>query len=415
MRKHMARLSIHGTNTTTQVLGMAIIVVFCMGLLKLWWTNRAVRRHEILDIEKRARLTEMRKTGLSSKRGGDIPFGIRAIQSGIEVDGIWISRPASANRASSKLEMSTTTTLIGDFDGQKGKDRRKHLSEEAKLDSRPNSSSTAGKPVPWRTTSDYSNLEGHMASDVASNKSMPLPQISEDPPQLDLNRNTSPLNEDALLQLEDQHGYRPSINAYVPSRYSSQHSSIQRNYYRPTRRSSASVSSSSSISSDSSHSQGAVQPRSDPSSRNSSSSGRGYRSYASRRSHEPRPVPASPSQSSPDKSSFESAASPTSPRAEQSWQQKSNSQASRHGLYQPVAMPQPTFGPGDNYAHMNRTSRKVNSGFEVLPAGTFGYPQQPLSPNSDGSQDADLENEATAREQRKLQKKNSRTALAGAP
>lgn len=31
--------------------------------------------------------------------------------------------------------------------------------------------------------------------------------------------------------------------------------------------------------------------------------------------------------------------------------------------------PEPTFGPGDS--HVNKASRKVNQGFEVLPAGTF--------------------------------------------
>jgi hypothetical protein len=35
-----------------------------------------------------------------------------------------------------------------------------------------------------------------------------------------------------------------------------------------------------------------------------------------------------------------------------------------------VLIPEPTFGPGD--LHLNRTSRKVNNGFEILPAGTFG-------------------------------------------
>lgn len=53
-------------------------------------------RIEIIDAEKRAHASEMESTGLPPPRKqSDIPFGVRAIQSGIEVDGIWISRPGT--------------------------------------------------------------------------------------------------------------------------------------------------------------------------------------------------------------------------------------------------------------------------------------------------------------------------------
>ncbi|QPC66159.1 hypothetical protein HYE67_008390 [Fusarium culmorum] len=79
----------------TFVLGCCIVLVFVAGLIKLWWSNRAMRRHEIIDEEKRARLSLMSYCGIQNMRTPDIPFGIRAIQSGIEVEGIWISRPKS--------------------------------------------------------------------------------------------------------------------------------------------------------------------------------------------------------------------------------------------------------------------------------------------------------------------------------
>lgn len=60
-------------------------------------------KQEILDEEKRARTNEMQKTGLQMCSGVDIPFGVRAIQCGVEVDGIWISRPNTSN-----------STLVGD-------------------------------------------------------------------------------------------------------------------------------------------------------------------------------------------------------------------------------------------------------------------------------------------------------------
>jgi len=77
----------------TFCLGSAILLVFLAGLVKLFFKNRLVAKHVVLDEEKRARQQEMQSTGLPLPRKLDIPFGVRAIQSGIEVDGIWISRP----------------------------------------------------------------------------------------------------------------------------------------------------------------------------------------------------------------------------------------------------------------------------------------------------------------------------------
>ncbi|GKT40098.1 uncharacterized protein ColSpa_00279 [Colletotrichum spaethianum] len=79
----------------TFVLACAIGVVFIIGFAKLWWTNRYIAKLEIIDAEKRAHVAELESTGLPPppRKQSEIPFGVRAIQSGIEVDGIWISRP----------------------------------------------------------------------------------------------------------------------------------------------------------------------------------------------------------------------------------------------------------------------------------------------------------------------------------
>ncbi|CAF3628774.1 unnamed protein product [Fusarium graminearum] len=93
----------------TFVLGCCIVLVFVAGLIKLWWSNRAMRRHEIIDEEKRARLSLMSYCGIQNMRTPDIPFGIRAIQSGIEVEGIWISRPESPE----SCQATPSATLVG--------------------------------------------------------------------------------------------------------------------------------------------------------------------------------------------------------------------------------------------------------------------------------------------------------------
>ncbi|KAK2004121.1 hypothetical protein LX36DRAFT_665994 [Colletotrichum falcatum] len=79
----------------TFILACAIGVVFIIGFIKLWWMNRYIARQEIIDAEKRAHAAELASTGLPipPRKKSEIPFGVRAIQSGVEVDGIWISRP----------------------------------------------------------------------------------------------------------------------------------------------------------------------------------------------------------------------------------------------------------------------------------------------------------------------------------
>ncbi|KAJ3945689.1 uncharacterized protein N0V96_004028 [Colletotrichum fioriniae] len=86
----------------TFVLACAIGVVFIIGFVKLWWSNRYMAKLEIIDAEKRAHASEMESTGLPPPRKqSEIPFGVRAIQSGIEGKGKYVSMgpisPASTN------------------------------------------------------------------------------------------------------------------------------------------------------------------------------------------------------------------------------------------------------------------------------------------------------------------------------
>ncbi|KAJ3486891.1 hypothetical protein NLG97_g6524 [Lecanicillium saksenae] len=83
----------------TFVLACLIAIVFVISFVKLWRTNQILRRYELLDEEKRARLAEMQKYGIEIPAVHDIPFGSRAIQSGIEVDEIWISRPNTPSQS----------------------------------------------------------------------------------------------------------------------------------------------------------------------------------------------------------------------------------------------------------------------------------------------------------------------------
>jgi hypothetical protein len=67
-----------------------------------------MRRLEVIDEEKRARTTEMRHCGIDQWQSDEIPFGVRALQTGVEVDGIWVSRPFSPGTS----QVASSTTLM---------------------------------------------------------------------------------------------------------------------------------------------------------------------------------------------------------------------------------------------------------------------------------------------------------------
>ncbi len=96
-----------------QVLGVCILIVFGIGYGKLLWRNRLARRQEVVDEEKRVKIQQLRNSGqiIETPKAHDIPFGVRAIQNGIEVDGIWISQtntPIPSELRSGTLRGSTS-------------------------------------------------------------------------------------------------------------------------------------------------------------------------------------------------------------------------------------------------------------------------------------------------------------------
>ncbi|KAI0489540.1 hypothetical protein F4859DRAFT_155308 [Xylaria cf. heliscus] len=96
----------------TFVLAAGIVAVFFIGWVKLWWMQRLLKKHALLDEEKRVRQMELRKSGIPTGRRVDIPFGVRAIQSGVEIEGIWISRPVTPMEPRSSSKASSTTLNI---------------------------------------------------------------------------------------------------------------------------------------------------------------------------------------------------------------------------------------------------------------------------------------------------------------
>ncbi|KAK4201257.1 hypothetical protein QBC40DRAFT_61833 [Triangularia verruculosa] len=289
----------------TFILAMGIVVVFCAGLIKLWWNNRLVKKQELLDEEKRLRVEEMRRSGLSVKRTNDIPFGVRAIQGGVEVDGIWISRPASQNDpAAAKLESSSSTDT---------------------------SHSSAPPPV------SQSSLES----------------------QRPLLRTLGGLNEDTPRNLEGHGSSRRPHETYFPT------SSRQglRQPSQPSQQSSAS----------------SLEESAGFSTR--SGSGKSNASSQNPRFYAPKPLREGQHQyHKVNNARVEQDASPdpfqTPARTPSGFSVRLTSGTQTPLLsMNSIPVPEPTFGPGD--LHFNRSSRKINEGFEILPAGTFGASLKP--------------------------------------
>ncbi|UKZ51842.1 hypothetical protein TrVGV298_005606 [Trichoderma virens] len=105
----------------TFVLACCIVLVFAFGLVRLWWTNRKIARLELIDEERRVRLAEMRYCGINARGINDIPFGVRAIQKGIQVEGIWISRPNTPDAS----HVTASPTLVGSSTDPRGRSKGK--------------------------------------------------------------------------------------------------------------------------------------------------------------------------------------------------------------------------------------------------------------------------------------------------
>lgn len=68
-------------------------LVLIGGCAKVLYSRWRLRQYTALIVAKEAHRQEMQRVGSSRRhKGPEVPFGIRAIESGIEVDGVWISR-----------------------------------------------------------------------------------------------------------------------------------------------------------------------------------------------------------------------------------------------------------------------------------------------------------------------------------
>ncbi|KAI0124670.1 hypothetical protein BJ170DRAFT_685549 [Xylariales sp. AK1849] len=312
----------------TFVLACCIVITFFVGLGKLWWMNRSVRKHELLDEEKRSRMTEIEKTGIPVWKRPAIPFGVRAIQSGIEIDGIWISRPGTPN---SECPLGASSlTLASDHD-PKGKSK---VAPEG-IPHSPHTSPTSSTFGPDATTPPRSPAR-RPQSTYRPKHALPRPSP----------RATESCSAEAMNRLQGT-SKSPALQTYVPTTSFS----------------------------------GARGPASAQTStqgdRTSSSSEEGY-NYLSARIQTQRKSPISGRINEREGYTVPPLGSPENPFATPEDGRRTREPSDASSSRMPMDTQTQTMNPParsySSETYVNRSSRRVNPGFEVLPAGTFGMP-----------------------------------------
>ncbi|KAK1826143.1 hypothetical protein QBC39DRAFT_376778 [Podospora conica] len=338
----------------TFVLGAAITAVFLAGVVKLWWITRLLKKQEVIDEEKKARVEDMRRSGIPPKRANDIPFGIRAIQSGVEVVGIWISRPDSPNHATPPKGAASVTII--NLDSEKGTE----------------SSADDIKNVPASNTATTMTPATHGTPQPADTQLAQSPPRSAPRQQQGGGDTNMMLSEDTLRKLEGQSHHQQQqpyvrMSAPVPPSSTNNHHHQHPRHHHLSQRSSESSASASGESMDSQSRSYSGRSYTDSSRTSSKLYMAGSRNFRGGGGGDRATYNGLPQlvgwqlEENYNTNSMNSSSSRGDPFGTRS---NSGSRFSHQGE---VVTPEPTFGPGE----VARVARRVNAGFEVLPAGTF--------------------------------------------
>ncbi|KAL3428012.1 hypothetical protein PVAG01_01521 [Phlyctema vagabunda] len=383
----------------TFILGAAIVAVFCMGFAKVAWQNRYLKKHRLVDEEKRAKIQELRKSGqfVEPRQSKEIPFGVRAIQSGVQVDGIWISgnnTPVPVDLQAGCYSGKSSDVTAGPSNQQHpGKKLPRSMNDQSRSSTKSTVSNERTLPTSSRKARQYSTTET-MTSTIPSGYNGSYKPRRSSHLRFGSYGDTK-YDHDTLAQLEGKAKLdRSEDKTHQPESVPTDDKGV-----------------------DSSSGHGADNEASssdsDVSFHNASESRQqGLIRISSLQQNSPKLIISSTaSHQAPQQAQFlrdgyisvplddleklsAHSSKDASPSKTPSTEISQTVPVELPGrfrpsvevplLSQPQAVPRPrreSFTPGD--IHINRTSRVVNSGFEVLPAGTFGTPTE-FQSNEDG-------------------------------
>jgi hypothetical protein len=366
----------------------------------------------VVDEEKRMRVQELRNSGqiVESRRSHDIPFGVRAIQSGITVDGIWISQSTTPIPSELKLGhlRNSSSDLVAPHDSNNGAEAtdevtlhgvrpisrqgRQHFSSdepgEPSMTAATGAQDTMGSERPASRSyrprrSSHLRIGSHGEYDATTLDQLegksPSPKkkiythrprgsrgthLEVDSSSAADNERSSGTSDDSDATLSN-HPKSRSHQSLLPQYASLGEHSTRISLVASSKQVRASVPA------QSYNAEYFSIPAGSPNSETSDPFATPMESpLEAPRTYKPRLSPTNPNPSWPSESAAESSHQAGSPSP---------------------------FVPGE--LHVNRVVRKVNSGFEVLPAGTFGTPAE--LKGGDISHDDD----SGEKRQSKLQKK----------
>ena len=97
-------------------------MVLCLAFIKRRYSSWKLRKYTALDAAKAELGKALEHTdSVKSRKAKEVPFGIRALENGIEVEGIWISKP---NTPASSLPSSPQSSAVVEPSSSKSQTRQ---------------------------------------------------------------------------------------------------------------------------------------------------------------------------------------------------------------------------------------------------------------------------------------------------
>jgi hypothetical protein len=170
----------------------------CLGSIKLAHTHWRLHKYSVVAEKERKeqaihRDMSQKRRGPGVPRADEVPFGIRALERNVEVEGVWVSRgntpePSIRNesRASSIWDFMPRKATIQDVEKQADEQREQDTLLKPKHSRRASESTIGVKkpaslPLDWPVSAEHSS-NSLTTSDANAKPSLPKPVRSKHPP-----------------------------------------------------------------------------------------------------------------------------------------------------------------------------------------------------------------------------------------
>lgn len=163
-----------------QILACAIVVTVLLGFAKLGHTHWKLRKYSALAEKEKQETAVQRQLSMRAQRrkqAEDVPFGIRAIESGIEVEGVWISRSNTPDPASREGSVASMWDHISRKAQQPDLERQSCLQDHGRVAS----DSTFATVKEPSSMFDRTTLSEILPSSRTSRDPSPEPAITKPP------------------------------------------------------------------------------------------------------------------------------------------------------------------------------------------------------------------------------------------